>query len=230
VPSLFRFLERQTGITAPGAGYAYSNLGFLILGQAIAELSGGTYHAYVHRHIFEPLGMASSTYEVDAVDPGRLAIGYLRVERSDEGWSGYRAGYQSPFPPSGTVLSTVNDMNRFLMLQFRSGPAAGPQVLAGQTIREMWRPVAPTGSGERSAALGWFTAPFGPYTIVKKDGGQPGFTAFVQLVPERKLGVVAFVNESPQRVRASGAGIARLDQLVFEELLPPLARAVPGRF
>ena len=224
VPDLFRFLERQAGITAPGSHYAYSNLGFLVLGQAVAALAGSTYHEYVRRHIFEPLGMASSTYDIEAADPGRLAIGYLRVSPTAEGWSGYRAGYQSPFPPSGTVLSSANDLSRFLMLQFRTGAAGGPQVLAPATIREMWRPVAPTGTGARSAALGWFTTPLGPYTIVRKDGGQPGFTAFVQLVPERKLGVVALVNESPERVRASGTA---LDQLVLEELLPVIGRARP---
>jgi CubicO group peptidase (beta-lactamase class C family) len=121
-------------------------------------------------------------------------------------------------------------MNRFLALQFRTGAAGGPQILAAQTIREMWRPVAPTGAGARSVGLGWFTAPLGPYTIVKKDGGQPGFTAFVQLVPERKLGAVVLVNESPERVRASGSGIAQLEQFVFGELLLPLSRATPARF
>jgi hypothetical protein len=78
-------------------------------------------------------------------------------------------------------------------------------------------------SAGSAAAIGWFVSPYGPYTMVRKDGGQPGFTAHVALVPELRLGAVAFVNESPERVRASGAGIAKIERLVFERLLPPVA-------
>jgi len=221
VPDLFRFLEHRTAAAEPGKVYAYSNLGFVLLGQAAALVAGERYHDYVRRHIFAPLGMTSSTYDPGSVAPDRLAIGYLRVDPAEGAWSGYRAGYRDPFPPSGTILSTVNDLSRFLMLQFRTGPAGGAQILDSRTVREMWRPVAPTGAA-RAAAIGWFVSSFGDDTLVNKDGGQPGFTALVQMIPERKLGVVLLVNESPQRVRASGA-FPRVSRLVFDELLPHAA-------
>jgi len=218
VPDLFRFLEHRTAAAEPGKVYAYSNLGFVLLGQAAALVAGERYHDYVRRHIFAPLGMTSSTYDPGSVAPDRLAIGYLRVDPAEGAWSGYRAGYRDPFPPSGTILSTVNDLSRFLMLQFRTGPAGGAQILDSRTVREMWRPVAPTGAA-RAAAIGWFVSSLGDDTLVNKDGGQPGFTALVQMIPERRLGVVLLVNESPQRVRASGA-FPRVSQLAFDELLP----------
>jgi CubicO group peptidase (beta-lactamase class C family) len=222
VADLYRFLEHRPAPAEPGKVYAYSNLGFIVLAQAAAQVAGEPYHEYVRGHIFAPLGMASSTYDAGSVAPERLAIGYLRSDPGEG--TGYRVGYRDAFPPSGTILSTVNDLSRFVMLQFRAGPAGGAQILAGRTVREMWRPVAPAGAA-RAAAIGWFVSPFGGDTMVRKDGGQPGFTALVQLVPERKLGVVLLVNESPERVRASGA-IARVSRYAFEELLP---RAAGGR-
>jgi len=225
VPDLFRFLEHRTAAAEPGKVYAYSNLGFVVLGQAAALVAGERYHDYVRRHIFAPLGMTSSTYDIESVAPDRLAMGYLRVDPAEGAWSGYRAGYRDPFPPSGTILSTVNDLSRFLMLQFRTGPAGGAQILASRTVREMWQPVAPTGAA-RAAAIGWFVSPLGDETLVKKDGGQPGFTTLVQMIRERKLGIVLLVNESPQRVRASGT-VARVSQLVFDELLPHAAAGRP---
>jgi CubicO group peptidase (beta-lactamase class C family) len=225
VPDLFRFLEHRTAAAEPGKVYAYSNLGFVLLGQAAALVAGERYHDYVRRHIFVPLEMTSSTYDPGSVAPDRLAIGYLRIDPAEGAWSGYRAGYRDPFPPSGTILSTVNDLSRFLMLQFRAGSAGGAQILDSRTVREMWRPVAPTGAA-RAAAIGWFVSSLGDDTLVNKDGGQPGFTALVQMIPERKLGVVLLVNESPQRVRASGA-FPRVSQLVFDELLPPAAARRP---
>jgi len=218
VADLFSFLQREITLSVPGTRYAYSNLGFVVLGQALAQLAGERYPSYVHRHLLEPLGMASSTYDPESVDPDRLAVGYLRVERSGAAWSGYGAGSRGPFMPSGAMLSTVNDMNRFLAAQF-----GGATILSQRSIREMWRPVAPTGSAGDAAAIGWFTSRLGPYTVVRKDGGQPGFTAFVQIIPQRRVGMVVLVNESPERVRASDFG--RLPDLILEPLLPPITRA-----
>jgi CubicO group peptidase (beta-lactamase class C family) len=222
VPDLFRFLGHRPAAAEPGKVYAYSNLGFVLLGQAAALVAGERYHDYVHGHIFAPLGMASSTYDARAVPLEHLAIGYLRAGAGERGWSGYRAGSREQFPPSGTMLSTVDDLNRFVAFQFRTGPAGGAQVLDSRTVREMWRPVAPTGAA-RAAAIGWFVSPLGDATLVEKHGGQPGFTALVQLVPERELGLVLLVNESPEQVHASGA-FGRISQLVLDEFLPRAPR------
>jgi len=224
VPGLFRYVERERALSAPGARYMYSNLGFVVLGASLAELAGERYQAYVRQHILEPLGMTSSTFDAGAVAAERLAAGYLRLEQGDDGWSGYAASARSPFPPSGAMLSSASDLARFVAMQFRRAAAGEAQVLKPATIREMWRPVAATPvSG--AAAIGWFVSPYGPYTVVRKDGGQPGFTAHVALVPEAELGAVVLVNESPQRVRGSGAEVARLERMVFERLLGPVARA-----
>ena len=224
VPGLFGYVERERTLTTPGTRYMYSNLGFVVLGQSLAELAGERYQAYVRRHILEPLGMTSSTFEAGSADADRLAAGYLRLDRAGDGWSGYAAGTRTPFPPSGTMLSSANDLARFVAMQFRRAVAGEAQVLKAATIREMWRPVAATPAGG-AAAIGWFVSPYGRYTIVRKDGGQPGFTAHVALVPELQLGAVALMNESPQRVRSSGAGVAKLERLAFERLLAPVARA-----
>ncbi len=222
---LFRHLERERAVSPPGLRYAYSNLGFAVLGQSLAGLAGERYHAYLRRRILEPLGMTASTFDVETVARDRLAAGYLRLERAGEGWAGYPAGDRAAFPPSGTLFSSANDLGRFIALHFRRTAAGEAQVLAPATIREMWRPVAATGAVGGAAGIGWFVAPYGPYTMVKKDGGQPGFTAQVQLVPEARLGLAVLVNESPQRVQASGAAIAQPERLVFERLLAPAARA-----
>src|SRR5262245_19728361 len=226
VPGLFQYLERERAVSAPGARYAYSNLGFVVLGAAVAEVAGERYHAYIRRHILEPLGMTASTYDPWSVPGERLAAGYLRLDQTDDGWSGYAAGDRNPFPPSGTLLSSANDLSRFIALQFRRPAPGEAQVLSAGSIREMWRPVAAISPfGGAAAGIGWVVLPYGPYTVIRKDGGLPGFTANVALLPEVRLGAVTFVNESPERVRSSSAEIAQLERFVFERLLPALTRA-----
>ena len=228
VSHLFRYVQSRSAAAEPGARFAYSELGYAVLGQSIAKVAREAYHDMMERRLFQPLGMASTTYGVDSVDPARLASGYKRLELAEDGWRGKSAGYKNAFPPSGSILSSASDLCRFLMLQFRDAPAAGRPVLTPASVREMWAPVAPTGVQGRSVGIGWFVGPFGRYTVVRKDGGLPGFTARVQLIPERKLGVVAFVNETPRLQRQRRHGIAQIERLILDALLAVTPAAAPS--
>jgi serine-type D-Ala-D-Ala carboxypeptidase/endopeptidase len=48
----------------PGAAYEYSNLGFGLLGYALAQLDHGTYGAVTNEQILKPLGMTMSGTEL----------------------------------------------------------------------------------------------------------------------------------------------------------------------
>jgi CubicO group peptidase (beta-lactamase class C family) len=223
VPQLFDFLHGVRARYNPGSRYSYSDIGFVVLGQAVAKVAGENYHEYIRRHIFEPLGMTSSTYAVETIDRNLLAVGYKR--------GGYRrlvpAGYANPFPSSGTILSTANDMARFIMLHFRNKPAGGDQILAADSIREMWQPIAPLPKGgENAVGIGWFLHPFEGYHLVNKDGGEAGFTTLLDMIPQRKLGVICFINESPPLQAREQAGTVAVMRLVLQHLLPSITRAM----
>jgi CubicO group peptidase (beta-lactamase class C family) len=52
-------LKRQTaGKFAPGASWAYSNSGYVVLGSIIARISGKSYGQFLHQRIFGPLHMS----------------------------------------------------------------------------------------------------------------------------------------------------------------------------
>jgi CubicO group peptidase (beta-lactamase class C family) len=222
VPRLFNFLHGVRALYEPGSRYSYSDIGFVALGQSVARVAGENYHEYIRRHIFEPLGMTSSTYAVETVDRNLLAVGYKRGARGGL----VPAGYANPFPPSGTILSTANDMARFIMLHFRDRPAGGDQILAASSIREMWQPIAPLPKGgENAVGIGWFLHPFDGYHLVNKDGGQAGFTTLLDMIPEHKLGVICFINESPPLQARDHAGTVVIMRLVLQHLLPVITRA-----
>lgn len=46
----------------PGAGYAYSNDGYFLLGAIVAEVAGQSYFDYVRAHVFRPAGMVDSDF------------------------------------------------------------------------------------------------------------------------------------------------------------------------
>jgi len=55
--NLIRFLLQKGLNTAPGTAYNYSNIGYLILGRVIEEVSGMPYEDYVKNTILSPLGI-----------------------------------------------------------------------------------------------------------------------------------------------------------------------------
>lgn len=57
VPDIIRFALRKRLHFTPGAGSSYSNLGYAILGEIIASISGMSYEAYVKNTILTPLGI-----------------------------------------------------------------------------------------------------------------------------------------------------------------------------
>jgi len=52
---IYFLLEKGLNFT-PGTSYAYSNIGYLVLGEIIEQLSGMSYETYVKSQILEPIG------------------------------------------------------------------------------------------------------------------------------------------------------------------------------
>src|SRR5712692_4110459 len=63
----------------PGSRYAYSNLGYLVLGQVIERLSGETYTDYVQQHILEVLDMRRTGFSYGHLQDQDVATGYVRT-------------------------------------------------------------------------------------------------------------------------------------------------------
>lgn len=217
VPELFARVEKMRARWPPGSQYAYSDVGFVVLGQAVAKIAGENYHEYMHRHIFAPLGMQSTAYEPARLSGLPTAAAYVSLQQGPSGWTGRDVGFHDPFPPSGSIRSTANDLARFIMVHFRDDRA----VLPAADFLEMQRPVAPTGASGH-VGIGWFTSPYRGAQMVKKDGGVAGFTAQVWLFPPAKLGAVVLINETAKLTQPKGAVV--VENIVFDRLVPLLAK------
>ena len=61
---------------APGQRASYSNLGYLVLGEVICEVSGMRYEEYVREEILVPLGTNRTGFSYPLVDGGEVATAY----------------------------------------------------------------------------------------------------------------------------------------------------------
>ena len=91
----------------PGAKFAYNNTGYVLLGCIIEKVSGQTYADYLQQHIFAPLGMKHSGYDVSQVVLPNRAAGY-----GFENGVWTNAAYLSMTLPhaAGSLYSTVDDL------------------------------------------------------------------------------------------------------------------------
>src|SRR5262245_60375711 len=59
---VFEMIHREKPESDPGRNVVYSDLGFMLLGEAIEEISGLTLDRFCHDRIFKPLGLRSTSF------------------------------------------------------------------------------------------------------------------------------------------------------------------------
>jgi CubicO group peptidase (beta-lactamase class C family) len=74
-----RGLKDSSLVFEPGKDFRYSNIGFELLADLVAVVSGESFEEYVQRHILAPAGMAHSTFLMTDVDSANLAMGHEMV-------------------------------------------------------------------------------------------------------------------------------------------------------
>jgi len=188
--------------TTPGARMVYSDLGAIVLTEALEAVTGTSLDRWLADRVFTPLGMASTRFRPPASweervapteqDPwrGRMLRGEVHDENAS--WLGGISGHAGLF-------STADDLLRFgewLLAQWHGQPAAGLPVLPQQVVRQFTtRQNVVSGS---SRALGWDTPSPGSSAGRRLSGSSFGHTGFtgtsIWIDPERDLVVVLLSN------------------------------------
>jgi len=118
--------------------------------------------------------------------------------------------------PAGGLISTSEDIARYLIAHLNGGRYGETQVLSRAGIDELHRGVAEQrvmGTSVAAYGMGWFVNKIGRTTFVSHAGNVPDFSAFMGLLPEQKKGVVLLVNADhgvPFVVMEVGEGVAAL--------------------
>ncbi|MCH8054929.1 MAG: beta-lactamase family protein [Deltaproteobacteria bacterium] len=59
---VFEQIHRERQVSPPGAKSSYSDLGFMLLGEVIEEISGRTLDRYCQDKVFKPMGLRSTSF------------------------------------------------------------------------------------------------------------------------------------------------------------------------
>lgn len=194
IQELLASLEKASLADQPLNRFAYSNVGFAVLGHVLERIARQPYKKYVIEHILRPLHMDRTGFDLTDEFRAQMATGYSSYRNSED--------FQvAPIPdmralvPVGQMYCCAADMARFLVWQFRDTPAADEQILSRKTIQEMQTPVCVASSQDTPhTAIGWLLDNIGEHRVLYHNGTTYGFGATVALVPNAKLGILILMN------------------------------------
>ncbi len=156
-------------VREPGRIASYSNIGALLAGAVIGEVSGTSYQEYIKREILTPIGMVSTTVReplpdhLEARSPGTVLTEGIPI--------------YSRYPPAGGMHTTAHDMGLYMIHALEAGEDAHPRIFSHD---------------ERLSGItrgGFFERSHGERRVLWHAGDVPGTSALLALVPEENLGI-----------------------------------------
>jgi CubicO group peptidase (beta-lactamase class C family) len=187
-------LKKQETVFPSEIRWKYSNLAMALAGEVLMAASGEPYDAYIQNHILAPLGMKDSSVYLSEEHKKKLVVGYGR--RLPDGSRKIISFIDSKgITPAANMSSTVEDLAKFISLQFRlEGKPGESQILKGTTLREMQRVQWLQPSWKSGQGLGFWINRMGERTIVGHEGWVGGYRTKIGFCPDEKIGVIVLTN------------------------------------
>ena len=197
--------------------FQYNNFMYVAAGEALAAAHGTTYANVLHRTIFAPLGMDSTTTSV------------ARVAATSDFSYGYRGGpnettrervaprqmfWLDGIEAAGAIWTSADDIAHWLRMLAGGGLMDGTRFVSDTALAALLTPHVRT-SGGGQYGLGWFVDNWHGETLYTHAGGVSGFGALCEFAPSRGLGWAILTNVDdgtlPKAVR----------ELIYQRLLQP---------
>lgn len=209
-----------------GARYSYSNMGTALLGYAMSQRTKQSYEQLLQQRILKPLGMKNTSSVLDKKNASKLAVGYGRrnIQQVAPPWN------LGMFAPAGSIVSSVEDLAKFLSFQFRAGQA-NVKPVSGGSLLEMQSTHRSLGYFKKkffnaSIGLGWHIFPLHKRKdkVIWHNGGVAGFRSYIGFSPLLKKGVIVLTNSGRS---ADSLGFSLMEGLSKRYWTPPKNQVSP---
>ena len=115
IKALVDIFERKPPAFEPGTKWAYSNMGFEVLGRVVEIVTGQDYYDYIQKNVFAPGGATSASFPL----------------QPKNGVAVVPMAYPYEFTAS---KGTLKDFDNKLGVLFRRGTAAGNSIISGPDL------------------------------------------------------------------------------------------------
>ncbi|MGB6691636.1 MAG: serine hydrolase domain-containing protein [Terracidiphilus sp.] len=208
---LYAFLSKHGVERPPDAGFLYSNLGFGLLGQALAVRAGVSYPELLRNEVTAPLGLTDTTVALTPAQRSRFLPGHDGSHRPAGAWD------LNAVSGAGAIRSTAGDMLAYLEAQLHpesvkpvTGVATGSSLQAALNLTHQLR--ADASPGMRIGFAWLYKTDSGNYW---HNGATGGYSAYGFFNPTGDYAAVVLVNMS---IGEKGSFADRLGEHISERL------------
>ncbi len=183
------FLQKK-----PGTDFKYSNIAAALAGYTLEAATGVSLAEYAKTHIFDPLKMSNTSWQLRDLNQDNIAIPH----RWDEDTQ-----LMTPLPlyslstwPDGGLRSSANDLAKYLLMVMNKGEIDNTRILKINSVRDMLPETADLAIDEFSIGVFWAKIHLGKNgrTVIGHGGSDPGAYTYMQYDPKKQVGVVLLAN------------------------------------
>jgi len=170
----------------------YSNLGYGLIGLVIAGRSGKTFSNFMKTEVFDPLEMRNSFV-------ARPTSSSVQVARTYGNDLKLLPDLYNNTEGAGNLYSSAHDLMLFSALHLGTARMQKP-ILTRENIERIRNSGGSTAFNplfgpSTSYGLGWYMrSDDGGYKTMWHEGGMPGASSFLKLIPDEKIAVTAITN------------------------------------
>jgi CubicO group peptidase (beta-lactamase class C family) len=193
----------------PGEKFAYSNLGYVLLGQVIASVTGMSYKKYITQHIISTLDLPPGALGFQIYDNSWHVTGYHKnwsfsnfllsffidkskfMGKAEKAWQPFNPLYVNGAAYGGLIATTgglVKYLQEFLKPESNLISPACKQLLFRETLTTANKPTG--------MCLSWYTGVLNGVHFYTHAGGGGGFYVEMRIYPEIGIGSLIVFNRS----------------------------------
>ena len=211
----------------PGSRYAYSNMGYGLLGMVIEKVTGQPYERYLDSQVLAPLGMTDSTFAF-VTQTGKRADARLAMGHFEHGVT--QAAVPLYLRPAGQLTTTAQDMAKLAQFLLGDGSAHGAPLIAPALMQLLSQPAGTEAAqAGLEAGHGLALAMRDRHNVVGEchPGTTVGFRAMLCIYPEQNSAYFIGFNTDSET-----ADYERFNRLLMRDLelplRPPAAHGTPA--
>ena len=168
---MLAIIAKGTPDFEPDAKYSYSNAGFVLLGMIVEKLTGKSYQEALKKRITSKIGIKDTYVGTGNINVNKNESFSYRYVRD---WEQQPETHSSILIGSGALISTPNDLTKFIQALFDGKIVSKESLASMKTIKDGY-------------GLGIDTFTYNGKTFYGHTGGIDNFGSWLAFLPEEKL-------------------------------------------
>ena len=203
------FLKNNKTKSKPNEKYAYSNLGYVLLGQLIEKVSGLNYEDYIKENILRPLDIKPSELDFTITDTHLHAKGYHKkysfswailgllidkskyVSRTEGKWKLFKDNYVNGASYGG-LIGTSNAFVRYVQELLRPNC----KLITDDYKKMLFTENYTSDNKATGMCLSWFCGQLNGKQYFAHAGGGGGYYCEIRIYPDLKIGSMIMFNRT----------------------------------